>query len=169
MTPAFTIRPVRPEDVPAVVAMVHELADFERAAASCHLTSDQLHEALFGSRPALYGHVAVAAGEPVGMALWFLNFSTWEGTHGVYLEDLYVRPSARGSGAGAALLATLAAVCVERGYQRMEWVMLDWNPAAEFYAAIGATVTEDWVPYRLTGRALRRLAERASPTSAVSR
>jgi GNAT superfamily N-acetyltransferase len=169
VTPALTIRPVRPEDVPAVVAMVHELADFERAAASCHLTPDQLHEALFGDRPALYGHVAVAAGEPVGMALWFLNFSTWEGTHGVYLEDLYVRRSARGSGAGGALLAALAAVCVERGYQRMEWVMLDWNPAAEFYAAIGATVTEDWVPYRLTGPALRRLAERASPTSAVSR
>ncbi len=171
----FTIRPARPEDVPAVVAVVHELADFEQAPERCHLTVEQLGEALFGPRPALFGHVAVATnvgdavGEPVGMALWFLNFSTWEGTHGVYLEDLDVRPAARGTGAGAALLAALAAVCVERGYQRLEWMMLDWNPAAEFYARVGATVTEDWVPYRLTGPALHRLAERASRTSAVSR
>lgn len=170
MTSTFTIRPARSEDVPAIVAMVHELADFERAPESCHLTEDQLREALFGPRPALFGHVAVAAsGVPIGMALWFLNFSTWQGTHGVYLEDLYVRPAARGTGAGAALLAALAAVCVERGYQRLEWMMLDWNPAAGFYAAIGATVTTDWVPYRLAGPALRRLAERASPTSAISR
>jgi GNAT superfamily N-acetyltransferase len=163
------VRPARPSDVPAVVAMVHELADFERAADQCHLTDAQLRAALFGPRPALFGHVAVdAAGQPVGFALWYVNFSTWEGTHGVHLEDLYVRPSARGTGAGGALLAALAAVCVERGYRRLEWVMLDWNPAAEFYAAIGATVVEDWVPYRLGGDALRRLAERASPPAAVS-
>jgi GNAT superfamily N-acetyltransferase len=170
VSPAITIRPARREDVPAVVAMVHELADFERSADQCHLTDQQLDAALFGARPALFGHVAVDADDqPLGFALWLLNFSTWEGTHGVYLEDLYVRPAARGTGAGGALLATLAAVCVERGYRRMEWVMLDWNPAAEFYAAIGATVTEDWQPYRLTGRALHRLAERASPASPISR
>jgi GNAT superfamily N-acetyltransferase len=155
--------------VPAVVAMVHELAGFERAADQCHLTEAQLRVALFAPQPALFGHVAVdAAGEPVGFALWYVNFSTWEGTHGVHLEDLYVRPSARGTGAGGALLAALAAVCVARGYRRLEWVMLDWNPAAEFYAAIGATVVENWVPYRLGGDALRRLAERASPPAAVS-
>jgi GNAT superfamily N-acetyltransferase len=164
------VRPARPQDVPAVVAMVHELADFERSADQCHLTEDQLHAALFAAEPGVFAHVAVpAAGEPVGFALWFRNFSTWEGTHGLYLEDLYVRPSARGTGAGAALLATLAAICVERGYRRMEWVMLEWNPAADFYGALGATVTEDWVPYRLTGPALRRLAERASPPSPVNR
>ena len=144
--------------------MVHELAAFEKAADSCHLTADQLHAALFGPEPALFGHVAEAPDRSLpGFALWFLNFSTWEGVHGVYLEDLYVRPHARGTGAGAALLATLAAVCVERGYRRLEWQMLDWNPAAEFYATIGATVMAGWLPYRLTGPALRQLAERASP------
>jgi GNAT superfamily N-acetyltransferase len=170
VTHAFTIRPVRRDDVPAVVAMVHELADFEHAADQCHLTSAQLDEALFGERSALSGHVAVDADDsPFGVALWFLNFSTWEGSHGLYLEDLYVRPSGRGTGAGGALLAALAAVCVDRDYRRMEWVMLDWNPAAEFYAAIGATVSANWLPYRLTGPALHRLAERASHPSAVKR
>jgi GNAT superfamily N-acetyltransferase len=159
-----TIRPVRRDDVPAVVAMVHELAEFERAADSCHLTDEQLRTALFTERPTVFGHVAVDADDtPHGFALWFLNFSTWEGTHGIHLEDLYVRPQARGTGAGGALLATLARICVERGYQRLEWVMLDWNPAAEFYAAIGAEVVADWLPYRLSGAALTRLAERVSP------
>lgn len=163
MSPTTTVRPARPSDLPAVVAMVHELATFERAAEQCHLTADQLSVALFGPQPTVYGHVAVTGSdEPVGFALWYLNFSTWEGTHGVHLEDLYVRPAARGSGAGLALLATLAAICAERGYRRMEWVMLDWNPAAEFYAAIGAEVVHDWVPYRLSGDALHRLAERAT-------
>ncbi|MEU7902899.1 GNAT family N-acetyltransferase [Actinoplanes sp. NPDC049118] len=163
MSPA-TVRPARRDDVPAVVAMVHELADFERAADSCHLTEQQLAAALFGPRPALFGHVAVDADDvPHGIALWHLNFSTWEGTHGIYLEDLYVRPQARGAGAGGALLAALAAECVARGYRRLDWVMLDWNPAAEFYAAIGANVIEGWLPYRLTGSALLRLAERSAP------
>jgi GNAT superfamily N-acetyltransferase len=144
--------------------MVHELAEFERAADSCHLTEEQLRTALFGAQPAVFGHVAIDADDtPYGFTLWFLNFSTWEGTHGVHLEDLYVRPHARGTGAGAALLATLAQVCVERGYKRLEWVMLDWTPAAEFYAAIGAEVVADWLPYRLSGAALTQLAERASP------
>ena len=150
--------------------MVHELAEFERAADQCHLTEDQLEGALFGPSPHLFGHVAVDDGDtPVGFALWFLNFSTWAGTHGLYLEDLYVRPAARGTGAGGALLASPARICVERGYRRMEWVMLDWNPAAEVYAAIGATVIDSWVPYRLSGEALTRLAARASPPSRVSR
>ena len=163
MSTGFTVRPARPDDVPAVTAMVHELAAFEHAEQHCHLTDEQLRAALFGERPALFGHVAVDDdGQALGMALWFLNFSTWEGTHGLYLEDLFVRPAARGTGAGGALLAALAAVCVERGYRRMEWVMLDWNPAAEFYAAIGAEVIGDWLPYRLSGDALRRLAGRAT-------
>lgn len=157
-----TIRPVRLDDVPAVVAMVHELAEFERAPESCHLTDEQLRATLFADRPAVFGHVAVDAEDaPYGFALWFVNFSTWEGTHGIHLEDLYVRPQARGTGAGGALLATLAQICVARGYLRLEWVMLDWNPAAEFYAAIGAKVVEDWLPYRLSGAALTQLAERA--------
>ncbi len=162
MSPRVTVRPVRLDDVPAVVAMVHELADFERAAAQCHLTTAQLETALFTTAPTLFGHVAVDVDDqPLGFALWYLSFSTWEGINGVYLEDLYVRPAARGTGAGKALLAALAAICTERGYQRLEWVMLSWNPAADFYAAIGAKVTEDWLPYRLSGPALHRLAERA--------
>jgi GNAT superfamily N-acetyltransferase len=152
------VRPVRPEDVPAVVAMVHELADFERAAEQCHLTTDQLHTALFGPAPALYGHVAQVDGETVGLALWFLNFSTWEGTHGIWLEDLYVRPAARGTGAGRALMATLARLCVERGYRRLDWGVLNWNPAREFYAAVGGLAQSEWIPYRLDGTALTALA-----------
>src|SRR4051794_40078576 len=106
------IRPARREDVPAIVAMVHELADFERAPDQCHLTAAQLGAALFVEEPALFGHVAGGSDEVLGMALWFRNFSTWQGVHGIYLEDLYVRPSARGGGVGRALLATLAQVCV---------------------------------------------------------
>jgi GNAT superfamily N-acetyltransferase len=99
---------------------------------------------------------------PLGFALWFLNFSTWEGVHGIYLEDLYVRPAARGTGAGRLLLATLAAICVERGYRRLEWWMIKWNPAAGFYASIGAVQMDEWVPYRLAGPALHGLAAQAS-------
>lgn len=161
--PRYAIRPVRPEDVPAVVAMVHELADFERAASSCRLTETQLHAALFGDRPALFGHVAVPAGgeQPFGFALWFLNFSTWEGVHGIYLEDLYLRPEARSGGAGRALLAELAAICTERGYRRLDWWVLRWNPARDFYAAVGARPMDDWVPYRLEGQSLHDLAGQA--------
>ncbi|WP_425570850.1 GNAT family N-acetyltransferase [Rugosimonospora acidiphila] len=144
--------------------MVHELAEYERAPQDCHLTVEQLHEALFTDRPALYGHVAIGdTGEPIGMMLWFLNFSTWNGVHGIYLEDLYVRPDFRGSGAGKALLATLARICVERGYSRLEWWVLHWNPAREFYHAIGAAAMDEWLPYRLTGAPLARLAEAVGP------
>ena len=159
MTPA-TVRPVRPEDVPAVVGMVHELAVFERAADRCHLTASQLSAALFGDHPALFGHIAENDGEAFGCALWFLNFSTWEGAHGIYLEDLYVRPTARRTGAGRALLAALAGICVERGYRRMDWGVLTWNPAREFYDALGGVAQDEWVPYRLEGDALRKLATR---------
>jgi len=156
---SVTVRPVRPEDVPAVVMMVHELAEYEKAADDCHLTDAQLHAALFTDRPALFGHVAVDPDDiPVGYALWFLNFSTWEGVHGIFLEDLLVRPAARGSGAGRALLATLARLCVERRYRRLEWLVLHWNPAREFYAAIGATAMDEWIPYRIAGEALHALA-----------
>jgi GNAT superfamily N-acetyltransferase len=160
----YAIRPVRPEDVPAVVRMVHELAEFERAPHECQLTERQLGAALFGEgpAPALFGHVGVdPAGEPHGFALWFLNFSTWAGLHGIYLEDLYVTPAARGSGLGRDLMATLARICVDRGYARLNWSVLDWNPAREFYAAIGAEAVDEWVPYRLIGPALADLAARA--------
>jgi GNAT superfamily N-acetyltransferase len=161
-SPSYAIRPVRPDDVPAVVRMAHELADFERAGHLCHLTEEQLHAALFAPEPALFGHVGVdAAGEPQGFTLWFLTFSTWQGLHGLYLEDLYVTPPARGTGLGRDLLAALARICVERGYGRFEWSVLDWNPAREFYAAMGAETVDDWVRCRLTGKPLADLAARA--------
>jgi GNAT superfamily N-acetyltransferase len=160
----LTIRPVRPEDVPAVVAMVHELAEYEKAPDQCHLTEAQLHVALFEGQPALFGHVAMLGAEgPVGFALWFLNFSTWEGRHGIHLEDLYVHPSARGTGAGRALLAALAQLCLDRGYPRLEWMVLDWNPAREFYHAIGAAPIQEWVPYRLSESGLQQLAGLTQP------
>jgi GNAT superfamily N-acetyltransferase len=152
------IRRVAPADVPAVVALVHELADYEREPDSCTLTAGQLDAALFGPAPALFGHVAEADGEVVGCALWFLNFSTWRGVHGLYLEDLYVRPAHRGAGLGRALLAALAAVCAERGYARLEWSVLDWNaPSIAFYRALGAVPMDGWTTFRLDGDALAAL------------
>ncbi|WP_436492045.1 N-acetyltransferase family protein [Actinokineospora sp. HUAS TT18] len=150
------IRRIKPSDVDAVVGLVHELADYERAPQDCHLTTEQLHAALFADAPALFGHVAVVDGEVVGCSLWFLNFSTWRGTHGIYLEDLYVRPTQRGSGLGKALLLTLAQECVERGFERLEWSVLDWNePAIGFYKSLGAIPMDEWTVYRLTDGALK--------------
>jgi GNAT superfamily N-acetyltransferase len=158
----MSIRPIAPGDVPAVVRGVHDLAEYERAAHECHLTDAQLHSALFGEHRALYGHVAEDAdGEVAGFALWFLNFSTWNGVHGLYLEDLYVRPEHRGSGLGRALLAALAQVCAERGYSRLEWWVLDWNaPAIGFYKSLGAVPMDEWTVFRLTGEPLADLARR---------
>ncbi|MGH3738824.1 MAG: GNAT family N-acetyltransferase [Micromonosporaceae bacterium] len=154
------IRPATPGDVPAIVEMVHQLAEYERAPEDCHLTAEQLRTAMFADSPAVYAHVATDGAVPLGFALWFLNFSTWEGGHGIYLEDLYVRPEARGTGLGQRLLATLAAICVRRGYRRLEWWVLHWNPAREFYHAIGASPMDEWVPYRLEAAPLRKLAEK---------
>lgn len=154
------VRPIEPVDVPAVVTMVHELAAYERAPEECHLTAGRLSAALFGPDPALFGHVAELETGPLGgFALWFLNFSTWRGVHGIYLEDLYVRPPARGQGAGRALLAALAAICVERGYQRLEWWVLDWNePALKFYRTLGAEPMNDWTVWRIDSEGLGGLA-----------
>ena len=155
----MTVRPIAPEDVPAVVDLVRELAEYEKARHEARMTEDQLSAALFGDSRALFGHVAVADGQVVGMALWFLNFSTWRGTHGVYLEDLYVQPQHRGSGLGRELLRTLADVCVQRGYDRLEWSVLDWNtPSIDFYQAAGAVPMDEWTVFRLTDQALTTFA-----------
>ncbi|RPK53400.1 GNAT family N-acetyltransferase [Streptomyces sp. ADI93-02] len=154
------IRTATAEDVPAIHAMVRELAEYEKALDEAKATEEQLREALFGERPAAYAHVAVSDddGEVVGFALWFLNFSTWRGVHGVYLEDLYVRPGRRGGGYGKALLRELARICVERGYGRMEWSVLNWNaPSIAFYESLGARPQDEWTVYRLTDRALAEL------------
>ncbi|MDT8911573.1 GNAT family N-acetyltransferase [Amycolatopsis sp. PS_44_ISF1] len=152
------IRRIRPEDVETVVELVHALAEYEREPHSCHLTAPQLHDALFGEAPALFGHVGEVDGAIAGFTLWFLNFSTWRGTHGIYLEDLYVREGLRGSGLGKALLATLAAECADHGYQRLEWSVLNWNPAVGFYRALGASPQDEWSVYRLTDGPLAKLA-----------
>ncbi|SHK57081.1 L-amino acid N-acyltransferase YncA [Pseudonocardia thermophila] len=171
----MSVRPVEPRDVPAVVELVHELARYEREPQSCHLTEEQLSAALFNPAPALFGHVAEAGGQVVGCALWFLNFSTWTGVHGIYLEDLFVRPEHRGSGLGKALLAALAEICVERGYGRLEWSVLDWNePAIGFYRSLGAVPMDEWTTFRLTGDALQALGAtgpggRPSTTAAPAR
>ncbi|MGW0563717.1 N-acetyltransferase family protein [Streptomyces sp. NPDC003016] len=153
------IRNATPADVPAVHEMIRELAEYEKALHEVRASEEQLREALFGERPAAYAHIAeTAEGEVVGFALWFLNFSTWRGVHGIYLEDLYVRPSQRGGGYGKALLASLARICVERGYERLEWSVLDWNsPAREFYKSLGAVSMDEWTVNRLTDDALHRL------------
>ncbi|MEU3857118.1 GNAT family N-acetyltransferase [Streptomyces sp. NPDC028722] len=155
------IRTATPADVPVIHALVRELAEYEKALEEVRADAGQLREALFGERPAAFAHLAVddVSGEPVGFALWFLNFSTWRGVHGIYLEDLYVRPSARGAGHGRALLAELARICVERGYERLEWAVLNWNrPAIGFYEALGARPQDEWTVYRLTDGALAGLA-----------
>jgi GNAT superfamily N-acetyltransferase len=158
------IREAEERDVEAIVALVHELADYERAAEHCTLTTEQLRTALFGPAPAVFGHVAEVAGEDgtgtvVGCALWFVNFSTWRGVHGIYLEDLYVQPAHRGAGFGRALLARLAAVCAERDLERLEWAVLDWNtPSIGFYRSIGAAPMDDWTVFRLDGTGLATLA-----------
>ncbi|WP_329789132.1 GNAT family N-acetyltransferase [Lentzea sp. DG1S-22] len=152
------IRRVEPRDVDAVVRLVHELALYEKAPEQCHLTSEQLHTALFNDSPALFGHVAEVDGEVVGIALWFLNFSTWDGVHGIYLEDLYVTPEHRGSGIGRQLLEALAQECVARGYTRFQWWVLNWNePSIGFYKKLGAVPMDEWTVMRVAGEALREL------------
>ncbi len=144
-----------------MVGLVHELARYERAAHECHLDAGGLETALFGPSPALFGHVAVLDDEVVGLALWFLSFSTWRGVHGIHLEDLVVDPAHRGHGLGRELLAALAAECVEHGWARLEWSVLDWNtPAIDFYRSLGADPMDEWTVHRLTGGALDELARR---------
>ena len=152
------IRRARPDDVPAIVELVYSLAEYERARHECHLTADQLHTALFGATPAVFCHVAEHEGEVVGCAIWFLSFSTWRGVHGIYLEDLFVRPETRGTGLGKALLTALAQECVTHGYERLEWSVLNWNtPAIDFYKSLGAGPQDEWTTYRLTNAALTQL------------
>ena len=143
--------------------MVHELATYERAPESCVVTSEQLHAALFGEAPAVFAHVAELNGDVVGMAVWFLTFSTWEGAHGIWLEDFFVREAARGDGAGKALMRELARICRARGYARMDWSVLDWNePSIGFYRALRAEHMDEWHAYRLSGAALANLGREAS-------
>lgn len=153
------IRRAEPADVPAIYQLIRDLASYERSLQEVTATEQDLHQWMFGPDRAVFAHVAVHDGAVAGFALWFRNYSTWLGRPGIYLEDLYVRPELRGRGYGRALLAELAALCVDRGYGRLEWWVLDWNtPARGFYTALGATAMTDWTVHRLTGQALADLA-----------
>ncbi len=154
------IRPALPADVPVVLELVHELAVYEREPDAVEATDDVLADALFGAAPVASCSVALDDdGTVVGFALWYVTFSTWKGLPGLWLEDLFVRPSARGAGLGRALLQALAAVCLERGYPRFEWWVLDWNaPAIGFYRALGAVPQDEWTTFRVDGDALQALA-----------
>lgn len=153
------IRPATPADVPAIVRMILELATYENAAHEVRVTEEMLRSSLFGERPAVFAHIAEQDGEPVGFTIWFLTYSTWRGVHGIYMEDLYVRPEHRGGGHGRALMAELARICAERGYQRLEWSVLDWNePSIAFYDKLGAVRQDEWLKYRLTDEPLERLS-----------
>jgi GNAT superfamily N-acetyltransferase len=158
---ADSIRPAVLDDVQEIHDLIVELAVYEKEPDAVKNTPERLRELLFGEHPAIFAFVAESRdpGRRIdGFALWFLNYSTWEGTHGIYLEDLYVRPERRGSGLGKALLARLAQTAVERGYARVEWVVLKWNePSISFYRGLGAYPLEEWDTFRLTGDALTRL------------
>lgn len=158
----LTIRPAMCADLPLIARFIRDLADYEKLAHEVHFDEVKLGEKLFGSRP--YAEVVIGEidGEAQGFALFFHNFSTFEGRPGLYLEDLFVRPQARGSGLGKALLAHLARLCVERDCARLEWSVLDWNsPAIGFYQSLGARLMNEWTVMRVDGTALSSLAKTA--------
>jgi GNAT superfamily N-acetyltransferase len=157
----ISIRSAVPDDVPTILGFVRELADFEKAPDEVVTTQAMLNEALFGDHPAAEALIAEQAGSPVGMAVFYHNFSTWTGVRGIWLDDLYVTPRARGAGAGGALLRALAGIAVDRGCARFEWWVLDWNShAIDFYRAMGAEAMDEWTVQRVSGEALKRLAGR---------
>jgi GNAT superfamily N-acetyltransferase len=154
----FTLRAAEPQDVPAIVGLIRELAVFEHLTHLLEVTPESIHAHLFGPRPAAEAHVAQVGDQVVAFALTFINFSTFLGKPGLYLEDLYVQPAHRASGIGGALLKRLAGIAVERDYGRFEWCVLDWNvDAIGFYQRMGADMLPDWRLCRVTGDALRRL------------
>ncbi|NUP23372.1 MAG: GNAT family N-acetyltransferase [Streptomyces sp.] len=158
------IRAATVNDVAEIRTMIRELAEYERAVEQALATEDQLREALFGEHPAAFALIAEDddSGDVVGYALWFPRFSTWTGTRGMHLEDLYVRPDARGGGHGKALLASLAALCLRNGYERFEWWVLAWNePTIDFYKSLGVELLDEWTVCRLSGEPLNDLAARA--------
>ncbi|WNG94189.1 GNAT family N-acetyltransferase [Mycobacterium sp. ITM-2016-00318] len=157
------IRRAEPGDETELTAMIHELADFERAGQECTVTESQLRTALFADSPTVNGHIAEVDGEAAAGALWFRNFSTWDGVAGIYLEDLFVRPQFRRHGLARVMLSTLARECVENGYTRLTWAVLDWNVnAIALYDAVGGRQQSDWITYRVSGPELSALASSES-------
>ena len=158
---SLSIRSVRPGETGLVLQFVRELAEYEKLTHECVATEAMLDAALFGERPLIFCEFAEWNGEAVGFALWCLNFSTFSGKTGLYLEDLFVRPSHRGKGIGKALMIHLAKRCTGNGWGHFQWSVLDWNtPSIDFYKSLGAVMLDEWTGVRVSGDALRRLAER---------
>lgn len=158
---SMKIRTASPDDITLIAQLIRELAEYERAPELAQAREADLSQALFGAHPHVFCHLAELDGVVIGMALWFLNFSTWLGRSGMYLEDLYVRTEHRGKGAGGALMKELARTCLAMGYERFEWSVLNWNtPSIDFYVSIGARPMDEWTTYRLDGHALEAYVQR---------
>jgi GNAT superfamily N-acetyltransferase len=152
------IRAANVEEAPIILNLIKDLAEYEKAPDEVEANESDLIATIFAENPKVFCDVVDVDGEIVGMAIWFLNYSTWQGKHGIYLEDLFIKPEFRGRGYGKALLQHLAAICNERGYGRFQWWVLDWNsPAIEFYRALGAEAMSEWTVYRVSGQHLRQL------------
>ena len=159
---SLTIRRARPNEAGLVFSLVRELADYEKLLHEVHASEADIAEALFGGNPRLTCDIAEWNGEPAGFAVWFVNFSTFAGRHGIYLEDLFVRPALRGKGIGKALLVHLAKQCLANGWSRLQWAVLDWNaPSIAFYKSLGAEMMDEWTLCRVSGEALSALAQGA--------
>ncbi|KQY60173.1 GCN5 family acetyltransferase [Aeromicrobium sp. Root495] len=153
------VREATPDDVETIVQLVRDLAEYEREPEAAQATPEQIHAALFGPESVASCFMAEVDGAPAGMALWYRTFSTWTGLPGIHLEDLFVLPEHRGSGLGKALLVALSRICLDRGWPRLEWDVLDWNePSIAFYDRLGALPQDTWIGYRLSGDALSGLA-----------
>lgn len=156
---SIAIRAARPDDSALIFSLVRELADYEKLSGEVDATPEAISAALFAREPRLFCDIAEWDGDPAGFAIWFLNFSTFRGRHGIYLEDIFVRPAFRKRGIGRALMAQLAARCLAQGYARFEWAVLDWNePSIAFYRSIGARIMDEWRICRLSGTALASFA-----------
>ena len=154
------IRPAGQEEVRIVLQLIHDLAVYEKAPNEVEATEKELLETIFSSEPKVFCDLVEVDGEIAGMAIWFLNYSTWQGKHGIYLEDLFIKPEYRGRGYGKALLKHLAKICDDKGYGRFQWWVLDWNsPAIEFYRSLGAVAMDEWTVYRVSGAPLKELGK----------
>ena len=154
------IRPAQRQEVGIVLQLIHDLAVYEKAPNEVEATEKELLETIFSSDPKVFCDLVEVDGEIAGMAIWFLNYSTWQGKHGIYLEDLFIKPEYRGRGYGKALLKHLAKICDDKGYGRFQWWVLDWNsPAIEFFRSLGAVAMDEWTVYRVSGAPLKELGK----------
>ena len=154
------IRPAERVEVGVILQLIHDLAHYEKAPNEVEATEKELVSTIFSEDPKVFCDVVEVDGDIAGMAIWFLNYSTWQGKHGIYLEDLFIKPEYRGRGYGKALLQHLARICEEQGYGRFQWWVLDWNsPAIEFYRSLGAVAMDEWTVYRVSGQALKDLGQ----------